>query len=153
VANGSPIDTASVGAKTFTVNAADNAFHTASLTHNYSVIYNFSGFFQPVDNLPTFNTVKAGAGVPVKFSLSGDQGLSIMAAGYPLSTRIDCDTSVPLDAIEQTVTAGGSSLSYDPATDTYIYTWKTDSAWKGTCRQLIVRLSDGTEHMANFKFK
>jgi len=58
-----------------------------------------------------------------------------------------------LDAIEQTVTVGGSRLSYDPATDTYIYKWKTNKAWAGTCRQLIVKLSDGTEHMANFKFK
>jgi hypothetical protein len=38
VANGTPIDTGSVGAKSFTVDASDNAGNTASLTHNYSVI-------------------------------------------------------------------------------------------------------------------
>lgn len=115
--------------------------------------FNFSGFFQPVDNLPTLNKVKAGSAVPVKFSLGGDQGLAIFAAGYPLSTRIDCDTSESQDAIEQTVTAGSSSLSYDPATDTYTYVWKTDKSWAGTCRQLTVKLSDGSEYMASFKFK
>jgi hypothetical protein len=31
--------------------------------------------------------------------------------------------------------------------------WKTDKGWAGTCRQLIIRLSDGTTHLANFKFK
>jgi hypothetical protein len=36
--------------------------------------YNFSGFFQPVDNLPTLNIAKAGSAIPVKFSLGGDQG-------------------------------------------------------------------------------
>jgi len=35
--------------------------------------FDFSGFFQPVDNLPTFNVVKAGQAVPVKFSLGGDR--------------------------------------------------------------------------------
>ncbi|HLF74887.1 MAG TPA: PxKF domain-containing protein [Anaerolineales bacterium] len=114
--------------------------------------FNFSGFFQPVDNLPTLNKVKAGAAVPVKFSLGGDQGLAVFAAGYPLSTRIDCDSSSSQDAIEQTVTAGGSSLSYDPTTDTYTYVWKTDKSWAGTCRQLTVKLSDGSEHIANFRF-
>lgn len=153
VANGSLIDTSSVGTKSFTVNAADNAGNPASVTHNYSVVYNFNGFFQPVDNLPTFNTVKAGRAIPVKFSLGGDQGLAIFAEGYPVSQQVACEGGAPVDAIEQTVTAGGSSLSYDPVKDTYTYVWKTNSAWKGQCRTLIVKLSDGTEHTANFKFK
>ena len=152
-ANGSSIDTSSVGTKPFTVNAADNAGNPASLTHNYSVIYNFNGFFQPVDNLPTLNTVKAGAGVAVKFSLRGNQGLNILAAGYPLSQPIACDSGNPQDAIETTVTVSNSSLSYDPATDTYTYVWKTNKSWAGSCRQLVIKLSDGTEHKANFKFK
>jgi hypothetical protein len=117
------------------------------------VSFNFSGFFQPVDNLPTLNTVNAGKAIPVKFRLGGNQGLEILAAGYPMSQQIACASNAPLDAIEQTVAAGGSSLSYDPATDTYTYIWKTDSSWKNTCRQLIVKLSDGTEHRASFKFK
>ena len=115
------------------------------------LFYNFSGFFPPVDNPPTLNIVKAGSGVPVKFSLSGDQGLNILAAGYPKSMKIDCMTSDSQDAIEETVTAGGSSLTYDPITDQYIYVWKTEKGWAGPCRQLIVRLNDGTDHTANFK--
>ncbi len=115
--------------------------------------YNWSGFFQPVDNLPALNQVKAGQSVPVKFSLMGNQGLSIFAAGYPISQQITCESSAPVDNIEQTVTAGNSSLSYDTTTDTYTYTWKTNTAWAGTCRQLIVKLIDGTEHVANFAFK
>jgi len=115
--------------------------------------YNFSGFFSPVDNPPALNVARGGSGVPVKFSLGGDQGLAIFATGYPKSQRIDCDTSVPLGAIEETVTAGSSSLSYDPVADQYVYVWKTNKAWAGTCRQLVVRLNDGTDHMANFRFR
>jgi predicted outer membrane repeat protein len=116
------------------------------------VAYNFRGFFQPVDNLPTFNIVRAGAAVPVRFSLGGDQGLDIFAAGYPISKRIACQSGAPQDDIERAVTAGSSSLSYNPASETYTYVWKTNTAWAGTCRQLIVKLNDDTVHKANFKF-
>jgi hypothetical protein len=152
VANSAAIDTSTIGQHTFTVNAEDNAGNKSSKTNTYSVNYNFNGFFQPVDNLPTLNSVKAGQAIPVKFSLSGNQGLAIFAAGYPTSEQISCDSSDPVDGIEETVNAGGSSLSYDPVTDTYNYVWKTDKAWATTCRELIVKLSDGTEHRADFKF-
>jgi hypothetical protein len=115
-------------------------------------LFNFSGFLQPVDNLPALNQVKAGQGIPVKFSLGGNQGLNILASGSPSSQLIACDSSAPLDAIEQTVTAGSSSLSYDAATNIYTYVWKTDKSWANTCRQLKVTLTDGTSHVANFKF-
>jgi len=114
--------------------------------------YSFSGFFSPVDNLPTFNTVKAGQAIPVKFSLHGYQGLNIFAAGYPASMSIACDTIASADTVEETVTAGKSSLSYDRASDQYTYVWKTDSKWAGTCRQFVLRLNDGTIRYANFNF-
>src|SRR5207249_2788940 len=97
-------------------------------------------------------TVNAGQGIPVKFSLGGNFGLAIFAAGSPASQSYACGSAGgSTDAIEQTVTAGNSSLQYDPATNQYTYVWKTDKAWAGTCRQLIVRLSDGTEHTAIFQ--
>jgi len=40
-----------------------------------------------------------------------------------------------VDVVDQTVTAGSSSLSYDPTTDQYVYVWKMDKSWTG-CRQL-----------------
>jgi Tol biopolymer transport system component len=117
------------------------------------LVYDFSGFFSPVDNPPVFNTVKAGSAIPLKFSLNGDQGLDIFDPGFPASQRITCDTSATQDPVEETVTAGSSSLSYDPTTDQYIYVWKTNKAWANTCRQLIVKLNDHTSHMAYFNLK
>jgi len=114
--------------------------------------FNFAGFFPPVGNPPTINTVKAGSAIPVKFSLGGNQGLNILAPGSPSSGQVACANGAPLDAIQTTVTAGGSSLSYDPTTGQYVYVWKTDKAWAGTCRQLDVQLSDGTSHLADFEF-
>src|SRR6266540_2203603 len=117
------------------------------------VPFDFSGFFPPVDNPPAVNVVNAGRAIPVKFSLSGDKGLNIFAAGFPVSQQIACGDGAPESEIEQTVTAGGSSLSYDAESDTYTYVWKTEKSWAGTCRQLIVRLNDGSERVAFFKFK
>jgi hypothetical protein len=99
------------------------------------------------------NTVNAGRAIPVKFSLSGFKGLDIFAANSPSSGPIACNSSDPASDLDDTVTAGGSSLSYDAASDQYVYVWKTSAAWAGTCRQLVVQLNDGSIHRANFKFK
>jgi hypothetical protein len=115
--------------------------------------YNFSGFQQPVDNPPVLNLVNAGRAIPVKFSLGGDRSLSIFATGYPASQQIVCDTGAPIGVIEETLTAGSSSLSYEPATDQYTYVWKTETTWATTCRRLNVKLNDGSEHIAEFKFR
>jgi uncharacterized protein len=141
------------GSYTVTISVTDKDEGTGSNTTKHSVIFTWTGFFQPVDNLPTLNLVKAGSAVPVKFGLGGNKGLNIFAAGYPKSQVAPCDASEPVDAIEQTLTAGNSSLQYDPLTGQYTYVWKTDKTWVGTCRQLVVKLVDGTTHIANFKFK
>ncbi|HKU74705.1 MAG TPA: PxKF domain-containing protein, partial [Pyrinomonadaceae bacterium] len=115
--------------------------------------YNFTGFFAPVDNPPVLNQVNAGQAIPVKFSLGGDQGLNIFAAGSPNSVQVSCASGVPISDVEETETAGSSSLTYDASSDRYKYTWKTEKSWKNTCRQLTLTLRDGTVHIANFKFK
>lgn len=49
------------------------------------MIYDFRGFFPPVENNSVLNAVNAGQTVPVKFSLGSDQVLDIFAEGYPKS--------------------------------------------------------------------
>jgi len=115
--------------------------------------YQWSGFFQPVDMNGVLNQVKAGSAIPVKFSLGGNMSLNIFAPGYPNSQQIECNSTALIDTIETTVTAGGSSLTYDPIANQYIYVWKTQKSWANTCRQLTVKLIDDTIHTANFKFK
>jgi hypothetical protein len=142
-----------VGSVTATCSGAlDYAGNSGSASVTYSVIYAWNGFFQPVDNLPALNKVKAGSAIPVKFSLNGNQGLSIFAAGYPSSFNVACGDTANADLIETTVTAGSSSLSYDALANQYVYVWKTDKNWGGTCRTLTVKLNDGTIHQANFNF-
>jgi hypothetical protein len=142
-----------IGATTVNASADDGTTTPSTCTFKVIVQYDFAGFFQPVDNLPVFNVVQAGRAIPLKFSLSGNKGLGIFAVGSPSSGPVGCNSSDPASDLTETVTAGGSSLSYDPTTDRYIYVWKTDPSWAGTCRQLVMELNDGSIHRANFRFK
>ena len=136
---------------TVRVRATDAFGNSAVDEATVNVIYNFTGFFQPVDNPPTVNTVKAGQAFPVKFNLGGDQGLNIFAAGYPTFEHVAC-SAAPSDPIETTVTASTSGLSYDPITGQYTYTWKTDKSWANKCGTFTIKLIDGTTHTALFRF-
>ncbi|MGE0104873.1 MAG: PxKF domain-containing protein [Blastocatellales bacterium] len=142
-----------VGTTTVNVTATDDAGNQSSCSFKVTVLYNFSGFGQPLGDPSTINLVKAGGAVPVKFSLSGNKGLDILAPGFPISQQVACDSGASVSEIEETVTAGGSSLSYAPTTDTYTYVWKTSKAWSGTCRVLTVKFKDGSSFTANFRFK
>lgn len=148
------VDTNTVGFYALTYSVSDPSGHSDTKVRTVEVLpYNFTGFFPPIENPPTFNEMKAGQAAPVKFSLGGNQGLNIFAAGSPSSVQINCSNSDPILPVEETETAGNSSLTYDSASDQYKYTWKTESSWKNTCRQLTVTLRDGTVHIARFKFK
>ncbi len=145
-------DTSSIGPKSVECTATDKAGNLATATASYNVIYNFAGFFRPIENNGVFNQVKAGSAIPVKFSLGGNQGLNIFAPGFPKSQPIACDASAPMDPVEETVNAGNSSLSYDAVADQYNYVWKSDKGWGNTCRKLTVQLIDGQAYTALFKF-
>jgi hypothetical protein len=112
----------------------------------------FTGFFQPVENPPTLNIVKAGAAVPVRFSLGGDRGLDIFAAGYPYVRWVECESNKLLALASETVTAAGSSLTYDPLSRRYTYIWKTEKRWVGLCGELQLKLTDGEVYRAQFTF-
>lgn len=158
VASGESLDTSAEGSFSFTVAAADEAGNTASRTSHYSIAvrYAFGGFFPPVDNLPVVNTVKAGRAVPVKWSLMSSEGeyLSDLGTfGSLTSQRVTCDAGLPTSQVEETASAGGSGLSYDPQTNQYQYNWKTTKGWAGTCRMMVLELTDGTRQYAQFRFE
>jgi lysophospholipase L1-like esterase/chitodextrinase len=133
-------------------NAGGEGFTAATQTVTVSR-YDFTGFFQPVDAAPAVNTMKAGRAVPIKFSLGKDEGLNILGAGSPRSVAVRCDTSAPLDELESTMTAGSNTLSYDAASKTYSYVWKTQSSWANSCRKFVLELNDGSQHEAYFRFR
>jgi hypothetical protein len=111
----------------------------------------FDGFFSPVDNAPIVNRVKAGSAVPVKFTFCKSGALAIFASGSPSSALHPCGSGT-VDDVEQTVTAGSSSLSFDAVSGRYSYVWKTDKLWTGQCRTLKITFVNQTSVLAEFRF-
>ena len=147
------LSTDSLGAKPVTFTAQDLAGNLASVACNYRVIYAFGGFYPPLAAAPALNPAVNGRSIPLKFSLAGNQGLDVLAAGYPTSQQVDCATRAPIDAAIKASPPGRSGLSYDPVTGWYSYVWKTDKTKAGSCRVVTIQLVDGTEHLAAFRFR
>ncbi|HVL68544.1 MAG TPA: PxKF domain-containing protein [Vicinamibacterales bacterium] len=145
VASGALLDTSTVGSKSFTVVAEDAAGNVATKTVEYRVVFDFGGFLRPLANGAK---QQAGRAIPVKFSLSGNQGLAILARALAVR-EVACGTGLP-SGPDQPADSGG--LHYDAAADHYSLVWKTQKEWAGTCRQLSIVLTDGTEHLVTVDF-
>ena len=146
-----------VGTTTVTCTATDAAGNTGEAEFEVTVtpqptVFDFSGLLAPIDAAPSLNKAKAGSTVPVKFSLGGDYGLDVLAAGSPSSQDVDCETGVA-GSIEETVSRTKNGLTYDAAGGIYTYVWSTNQRWGGTCRHLTVTLVDGTTETVRFSFR
>ena len=117
------------------------------------MIYDFDGFFRPVDMGDTVNSVKAGSAVPIKFSLDGDQGLGIIASGYPKINRSrvrrhrgrGCDRGDGQRRRQQ------PELRPDRRP---VRVRLEDGQELGRpCGTFTLKLDDGTVHTADFQFK
>lgn len=148
---GPPHSYAAHGTYTVRVYVTDKDGGTGTGATPHTVVFDWAGFFPPVENTPAWNRANAGRTIPVAFSLGGDRGLAIVAGGYPRSIRVQCsDAGKPLGA--HATTAGIGALRYDAASQRYGFLWRTPQAWAGTCRELQVRLADGTLQRARFRF-
>jgi CSLREA domain-containing protein len=154
VPNGTNVDT-TAGPHTFTVTARDLAGRESTKTVTYFVRYVFEGFFQPVDNPPKLNQGVAGRTYPVKWRLRDAAGAPVrsLAAVRSISVKtISCEDR-PIDELETSETTGTSELVYDLAGEQFVYHWKTQKSWAGTCRRLVIELADGTTHFADFRLR
>ena len=111
---------------------------TVSIAVTLNVVYDYVQH-------PSPGSVNAGRTIPVLFSLDGDEGLAIFAAGYPKVQPCGGGATTPA--------SGSGGLSYDPSTNTYQWNWKTEKAWAGTCRTLLIGLKDGTTHSVSVTFR
>lgn len=155
VANGAALNTSTVGTKIFTVTATDKAGNTASVTRTYSVQYEFFGFFQPVDNLPTVNVGKAGRTFPLKWRLTDGLGTLVTTLDSVVDIResaLACDGS-PDDVLEEQLElVEASKLRYSAADSQFVFQWRTQPGVTG-CRLLQLTLADGTRHWARFRLR
>ena len=114
--------------------------------------WQFVGFDQPVDNLPTVNRAKAGQAIPIKWRLLTSDGAPVtnLTTATLTVTPYACSANATIDDIEQVVaTAGGLQ---NLGNGYYQVNWKSDKAYAGSCKTLHLDLSEGVTHDANFNF-
>jgi Tol biopolymer transport system component len=141
-----PLDTTTPGRHEFTITAADAVGNRTSLTSSYSVGYAWGGFLTP-----PLGHVHAGGVIPVAFSLGGDFGDHVVAAGSPRSVPVVCgSTDVPAGG--DPVRMLGFGVRYMSGWGRYLLVWQTDRAWAGTCRAFVLTLSDGSTHAFVVRF-
>jgi hypothetical protein len=131
---------------TVTVQITDEHGQSSTDTAEIQVIWDFGGFKPPTG----VTTITAGSSQPVKFSLDGFQGLAILD-GAPTFQREDCITH---QAIGSPIAArAGDPLSYDLATDSYKFIWKTQKGWTGWCGTFSLHLADAQTYEFRVAFK
>lgn len=146
VASGSPIDTSSVGARSFTVSAVDRAGNPAQVTVQYTVAHKFAW-------LTSENTLKhARAGDPLyfKFSLGINAGNAIVQNGYPKMQPVSCGNGAALGPSMPLATLSG--IQYLAGPRYYQFIWNTDRGWAGSCYQVHLMLTDGLDRTLTVKF-
>jgi Tol biopolymer transport system component len=145
VPSGQPIDTRSIGTYDFFVFAADQDGNPVYQNTRYTVIYPFEGFATPIDK-SGLTDLRAGDGVPLKFSLHGPYGLDAVAG--TTQQPIDCATRSALDSPAAAI----GTLTYNSSQDRYMFAWATTKSWAGGCHAITVSLRDGTTHRADIRF-
>jgi len=142
-----------VGLCTVTASQSGDANYQAApdVSQSFHVLFDFEGFLRPLMNPPVVNRMAAGRTVPIRFSLGGDQGRDVLAAGSPSVQPVPCDPSAPFNDLEGFEFGHSSRLLHSPKRGTYTHLWQTDPRWAGTCQELSLELRDGSVHRAIFQ--
>jgi hypothetical protein len=148
------VNTSSVGAKTVLCTATDFAGNTAPASAAYNVIYKFSGFFAPVDNLPKLNSANSGQAIPLKWRITDANGnpvtnlanVTVKVIGFACSLGTTPD--LPQES------ASGNSGLQNQGNGNYQFNWKTPKDYAKSCKTMKLDLGEGPgmERTALFQF-
>jgi hypothetical protein len=149
------LDTSTIGARSVTTTARDNAWassaddatNSATATCNYTVVYNFDGFYQGMNG--RLNTMKAGLAVPVEFSLDGARqagdtntfGVNVLKSAVVDKAR--CPTNLHAVAVG-TTSVTTPKLTYKAPEDEFRYVWRSNANLAGTCGYLVLTFKDAS---------
>ena len=148
------VSTAAAGTYTVELTGSDNAGNSTTVDCPYSVGYNFTGFFSPIDNPPIVNKANAGETIPVKWRITDYNGVGISDPASFVSLTsgsTTCSSTDPTDVIE--TYSGGSGLQYQ-GDGNWQFNWKTPKSYAGQCRTMRLNLADSdTSRIGYFQFK
>ncbi len=138
------IDTSSVGTKTVTLTATDNAGNEVTETIEYKVEYNFGGILPPIKNKSVF---KAGSTIPVKFQLTDATGAYVTDAEakiYVKKWSNDVNEENPvLSGVSSSAATTGNLFRYDYTSNEYIFNLSTKNYNAGSYEVTII-LNEGS---------
>jgi len=144
---GAAIDTASVGTKTFTITAADNAGNTSTASAAYSVGYRICPLFDQT------RSHRSGSTVPVKLQLCDASGANLSATGTTVNatalTKKD-STASPQPATDAGNANPDNNFRYDASMGGYIYNLSTKGLGTGTWVLSFTVVGDPVAHSVQF---
>jgi hypothetical protein len=153
--------TFSHGAGTYSYTVTDANGCTATTTGTVAApnIWTISGFYQPVDMVPTgvVNTVKGGSTVPLKFNIYGCDGVEKTSVADVQGGSVQVfqngsscgGTEQPL---EEVTNSGATNLRYDTTGHQFIQNWQTPRG-ANKCYRVRMTTTDGEYIEALFKTK
>jgi uncharacterized repeat protein (TIGR01451 family) len=145
VAAGAAIDTASVGVKTFTVNAQDVAGNTASPSSvSYTVTYGVQALYDQTQ------ATKSGLTVPIKLQIVDVAGVNQSSAAEVVTalgvTRKTDGSSVPLPG-------AGTAFTFDSTLAGYVFNVNSTGYAAGVYLLSFSAAGDPVAHTVQFKIK
>ena len=144
-ADDDPIDTNSVGAKTFTVSATDQAGNASSLTNDYKVRYVFA--FRPPFDKKACVAFSPGSPQTVTFELSDALGAKVStgSATLTLAKMTNGTAGAEFPAVPQK--GSGNTFTNGIKPGEYTFDLKTKDLDKATYR-LTITTNDGEQYVA-----
>ncbi|HET9224941.1 MAG TPA: PxKF domain-containing protein [Roseiflexaceae bacterium] len=152
VPSGSPADTAAVGAKTFSVQASDNAGNTASQSVSYTVTHGICVLYDQS------KSHKRGSTVPIKLQLCDARGANVSSSAIAVHaanlTKLDGSASGEIED------SGNANPDHDFRYDAtlgccggYIYNLSTRNLTTGTWQLTFTVAGDPVPHAVRFDIR
>jgi len=142
VASGAPIDTASVGTKTFTVVAKDNVGNTRSLSVTYVVTYKICLLYDP-------NQLFSGNVVPIRIALCDVNGVNVSSPGVIVHATVVDPGAIPATSIANPT----NDFIYHAGLGGYTYILNTTGYASGSYELRFTVTGDPVTHSARFRLR
>jgi serine protease AprX len=147
--------TSPVGMYTITCSggAADN-YDFTYVNGTLTILYVFTGFYQPIDNLPALNAANSGQAIPLKWRITDVNGnpVTSLASVNVTALSLPCSLGTTVDQVEEY--APGASGLLNQGDGYYQFNWKTPKTYAQSCKTMKLDLGEGPgmERTALFQF-
>jgi predicted extracellular nuclease len=147
VANGSPIDTASAGAKIFTVTATDAVGNSRLQSVSYTVGYNACLLYD------ASRPAKSGSTIPIRIQLCDTNGSNVSSASTVVTAARLVYISSGVDGEVQDPGNANPDGNFRFDSNAYIFNLKTTGLAPGGYNLFFTASGDPTEHAIPFQVK